>query len=66
MSDNVYLRLFSVNLTFIVSHIYGWLLKWFYGPEAYLEHFKELFPAQRSVGIIYLLQIFEIPYLLTN
>ena len=56
--------LFAVNLTFIVTHLYGWLLKWFYRPEAYREHFHELFPAQRSVGVIYLLQIFELPYLL--
>ena len=56
--------LFAVNLTFIVTHLYGWLLKWFYRPEAYREHFHELFPAQRSVGVIYLLQLFELPYLL--
>ena len=49
---------------FIVTHLYGWLLKWFYKPRAYREHFRQLFPAQRSVGVIYLLQVFEIPYLL--
>ena len=56
--------LFSANLAFIITHLYGWLLKWFYKPEAYKEHFHELFPAQKAVGIIYLLQIFELPYLL--
>lgn len=64
MSHTEYLILYSANLTFIVTHLYGWLLKWFYKPEAYREHFHELFPAQRSVGVIYLLQLFEIPYLL--
>lgn len=64
MSDTAYLVLFGVNLTFIVTHLYGWLLKWFYKPQAYREHFHELFPAQRSVGVIYLLQLFELPYLL--
>lgn len=59
-----YLVLFSANLAFIVTHLYGWLLKWYYKPEAYKEHFRELFPAQRAVGIIYLLQLFELPYLL--
>ena len=59
-----HLILFSANLAFIVTHLYGWLLKWFYKPEAYREHFHELFPAQRSVGVIYLLQLFELPYLL--
>ena len=30
--DTTYLVLFSANLAFIVTHIYGWLLKWFYRP----------------------------------
>ena len=62
--DTTYLVLFSANLAFIVTHLYGWLLKWFYKPETYKEHFHELFPAQRAVGVIYLLQVFELPYLL--
>ena len=56
--------LYSVNLAFIVTHLYGWILKWYYRPKAYDSHFHELFPAQRSVGVIYLMQVFEIPYLL--
>ena len=64
MTDTAYTILYSANLAFIVTHLYGWLLKWFYKPEAYKEHFHELFPAQRAVGVIYLLQIFELPYLL--
>ena len=59
-----HLILFAANLTLIVTHLYGWLLKWFYRPKAYGEHFRELFPAQRIVGATYLLQIFELPYLL--
>ena len=62
--DATYMVLFAANLAFIVTHLYSWLLKWFYRPEAYGEHFHELFPAQRSVGVIYLLQLFELPYLL--
>ena len=61
--DITYLILFAANLSFIVTHLYGWLLKWFFKPEAYKEHFHELFPAQRSVGVIYLFQVFELPYL---
>ena len=64
MTDTAYMILYSANLAFIITHLYGWLLKWFYKPEAYKEHFQELFPAQKAVGIIYLLQIFELPYLL--
>jgi AraC-like DNA-binding protein len=61
--DITYMVLFSANLAFIVTHLYGWLLKWYYKPMAYREHFHELFPAQRSVGVIYLLQLFELTYL---
>lgn len=63
-ADTTYLLLFAVNLTFVVTHLYGWLLKWFYRPKAYRDHFRELFPAQRAVGVIYLLQLFELPYTL--
>ena len=59
----IYLILFTANLTFIVTNLYGWILKWFYRPKAYREQFYELFPAQRAVGLIYLIQILEIPYL---
>jgi hypothetical protein len=31
--DTTYLLLFAVNLTFIVTHLYGWILKWFYRPQ---------------------------------
>lgn len=53
-----------VNLTFIVVHLYGGLVKLFYKPKAYGEDFHSLFPAQRAVGTIYLLQVLELPYLL--
>ena len=61
--STTHLLFFAANLTFIVTHLYGWLLKWYYKPEAYREHFRKLFPAQRAVGIIYLLQVFELTYL---
>ena len=64
MSTTTYLILFAANLAFIVTHLYGWLLKWFYRPEAYKEDFWRLFPAARAMGLIYLLQLFELPYLL--
>ena len=55
---------FSVNLTFIVTNLYGWVLKRFFVPDAYRNNFHELYPAQRSVSNFYLLQLIEIPYLL--
>ena len=59
-----YLLLFSANLAFILTNLYGWLLKWFYKPKAYNENFVQLFPAYKSVGLFYLLQVLELPYLL--
>lgn len=64
ISETSYLILFAANVAFISVHLYSWLLKWFYRPAAYDEHFRELFPAQRAVGFIYLLQLFELPYTL--
>lgn len=55
--------MFSVNLTFIVTNLYGWLLKRFFVPEPYRENIVELYPARRSVAAFYLLQLFEVPYL---
>lgn len=59
-----YLVLFSANLAFILTNLYGWLLKWFYRPRAYDSEFGRLFPAHRAVGGLYLLQVLELPYLL--
>ena len=56
--------LFSANLVFIVTNLYGWLLKRFFVPEAYRNNFHELYPAQKSVANFYLLQLVEVPYLL--
>ena len=64
MMDTTYQIFYTANLAFIVTHLYGWLLKWFYRPKAYEETFNDLFPAQRAVGTIYMLQILELPYLL--
>ena len=54
---------FSVNLIYIVTNLYGWLLKRFFVPDAYKANVKELYPAQHSVAQFYFLQLFEIPYL---
>ena len=62
--DFAQIMFYSVNLVFIVTNIYGWLLKRFYVPNAYKQNFHELFPAQRFVANFYLLQLIEIPYLL--
>ena len=64
MPTTSYLLLFSANLTFILTNLYGWLLKWFYKPHAYGDNFVQLFPAYKSVGGLCLLQVLELPYLL--
>ena len=61
--DTLHLLFFSVNLTFIVTNLYGWLLKRFFVPNAYKENVAELYPAQHLVARFYLLQLFELPYL---
>ena len=62
--DSLDILCFSVNLTLIVTNIYGWLLKRFFVPDAYKNDVQELYPAQRSVSNFYLLQLVEVPYLL--
>jgi AraC-like DNA-binding protein len=62
-SGTALLLCFSANLAFIVTNLYGWLLKRFYIPTPFKEHFHELYPAQKAVATLYLLQLFELPYL---
>ena len=52
MPATTYQLLFAANLAFILTNVYGWVLKWFYRPRAYDEEFQRLFPAQRSVGTL--------------
>ena len=63
-NDIFTLLFFAVNLVFIVTNVYGWLLKRFFVPEAYRSNMRELFPAQQLVANFYLLQLLEVPYLL--
>ena len=60
----IYLLLYFTNLAFIVTNVYGWIMKEFHTANPYREHFDTLFPAQRFVGLLYLGQLMEIPYLL--
>ena len=55
---------FAATLTFIVVSLFGWIIKWFYRPRAYRDHFEALFPGQFYVGLLFLIQVFEFPYLL--
>ena len=61
---SAHIMFYSVNLIFIITNLYGWLLKRFYVPEAYRSNMRELFPAQQLVANFYLLQLVEVPYLL--
>ena len=58
-----YLLVFSVNLIYIVVCVYGWLLKAFYVPEAYKKVFGELFPARHSLANLFMMQVFELPFI---
>lgn len=60
----IYMLFYFANLAFIVTNIYGWILKEFHMAKPYREYFEKLFPAQRFVRLLYLAQLMEIPYLL--
>lgn len=59
-----YIYLYTANILFIATNIYGWIIKAFYRAKPYRDNFDNLFPSNRAVWALYLLQIFEIPYLL--
>ncbi len=61
--DPMFLWIFTMNIVYIVVNIYAFLLKEFYKPTAYKEVFGELFPARHSLANIYLMQVFELPFL---
>lgn len=54
---------FAANLTLIVVSLFSWIIKWFYRPRAYRDHFEQLFPGQFYVGLLFLIQVLEFPYL---
>ncbi len=64
MEFHVFQLFYTANLIFILTNLYGWILKWFYKAQAYQDTYDALFPGQKVVGVLYLAQIFEIPYLL--
>ena len=55
--------MFAVNLLFIATNLYGWLLKRFYVPAPFKEKYNELYPAHKLVATFCLLQLYELPYL---
>lgn len=60
MEEKYNILFYSVNFAFILTNFYGFLLKWFYKPKAYAEGFGKLFPGQRMVGTLYLLQLYQL------
>ena len=63
MSNTLYMVMFAVNLLFIATNFYGWLLKRFYVPTPFKENYNELYPAHKLVATLCLLQFYELPYL---
>lgn len=55
---------FAATLSLIVVSLFAWIIKWFYRPRAYKEHFNQLFPGQFYIGLLFLIQVLELPYLL--
>lgn len=64
MSNSLYIALFTINIIFLTSSLYSWVLKRFFVSEAYKDNFGDLFPARRTLATMYLLQFTEIPYVL--
>lgn len=59
-----YMFFYTANLAFILTNVYGWLLSVFYKPLIYKNRMDRLYPSRYSNASLYLLQLFEIPYLL--
>lgn len=62
--DIPYIFFYTANLAFILTNVYGWLLSVFYKPLIYKSRIDRLYPSRYSNASLYLLQLFEIPYLL--
>lgn len=62
-NNSLYLAIFSVNLIYVVVNIYAFLLKMFYVPAAYKEIFEEIYPARNSLANLFMMQVFELPYI---
>lgn len=54
---------FTANIILITVSVYSCIIKWFFRPKAYRKHFNRLFPGQFWVGLLFLLQLLEIPYM---
>ena len=63
MSFSFYLALYTINVIFLTTSVYSYVLKRFHVPLAYKDNFGELFPARRTLAGMYFLQLTEIPYL---
>ena len=55
---------FAANMVLVVVSVYSCIIKWCFRPKAYREHFSRLFPGQFWMGLLFLLQVLEIPYML--
>lgn len=62
--ETPYILFYTANLAFILTNIYGWILKGFYRSTPYKSNFDNLFPSQRAVAALYMMQFMELPYLL--
>ena len=51
-------------MVLVVVSVYSCIIKWCFRPKAYREHFSRLFPGQFWMGLLFLLQVLEIPYML--
>ena len=64
MSNSLYIAVYTINIVFLTTSLYSWILKRIYVPDAYKDNFGDLFPARRTLASMYILQLTEIPYLI--
>lgn len=64
LNSTPYILFFAANFAFIITNLYGWLLNTYYKPKIHKKDVNELYPSRKSTNALYILQLFEIPYLI--
>ena len=64
MNYTIELLYFAGTLCFMTVNFAGWTLMQFYRPKAYVDNFEMLFPAQKIVALLYVVQLCQFPYLM--
>lgn len=61
--DKTHLLFYTANLILITISFFAAIIKWTYHPEALRKYKSIIYPGQFYAGLLFFIQIFEIPYL---